>query len=86
LRSQDAEDRPSRSCPARALIGCSRERLAEASNVPAVTIGEFETGKTDPKMSTAQKLRRAMETAGVDFLDASPEAGPGVRRRGERKQ
>jgi len=65
------------------LLEWSRERLAEA---PAVTIGEFETGKTDPKMSTVQKLRRTMETAGVDFLDASPEAGPGVRLRGERKQ
>jgi hypothetical protein len=54
---------------------------AKASKVPAVTIGEFETGKTDPKMSTVQKLRRAMEKAGVDFLDATPEAGPGVRLR-----
>lgn len=61
-------------------------RLAEASNVPAVTIGEFETGKTDPKMSTVQKLRRAMEKPGVDFLDATPQAGPAVRLRGERKQ
>jgi predicted transcriptional regulator len=71
---------------ARALIGWSRERLGEAAKVPAVTIGEFETGKTDPKMSTVQKLRRAMERAGVDFIDATADAGPGVRLRGERKQ
>jgi hypothetical protein len=37
-------------------------------------------------MSTVQKLRRDMEKPGVDFLDATPEAGPGVRLRRERKQ
>lgn len=71
---------------ARSLVGWSRHKLAEASKVPAVTIGEFETGKTDPKLSTVGKLRRAMERAGVLFIDADHEAGPGVRLRGEDRE
>jgi transcriptional regulator with XRE-family HTH domain len=64
---------------ARALIGWSREDLAAASKVPVVTIGEFETFKTDPRLTTVHKLRRALEKAGVRFIDADDDGGPGVR-------
>jgi predicted transcriptional regulator len=64
---------------ARALIGWTRERLAKASSVPAVSIGEFERGETDPRLTTVSKLRRAMEKAGVEFIDATADRGAGVR-------
>jgi transcriptional regulator with XRE-family HTH domain len=64
---------------ARALVGWSRDRLAAESKVPSVTIGEFETGKTDPRLTTVGKLQRALERAGVRFLDADDDGGPGLR-------
>jgi len=67
---------------ARALVGWSREALAKASAVPAPTIRDFELGATDPKQGTVHKWRRALEAAGVQFIDADDGGGgPGVRLR-----
>jgi len=71
---------------ARALVGWSREMLADKSGVPRATIEQFEAGKTDPKQTTVHKLRRALERVGVVFQDADDEEwGPGVRLKGKRK-
>jgi len=67
---------------ARALVGWSREALAEKSGVPAITTKQFENGDTDPRLSTLHKWRRALEAAGVLFIDPnakSEEGGAGVR-------
>jgi transcriptional regulator with XRE-family HTH domain len=69
---------------ARALVSWTREDLAEKSGVFANTIRNFEHGISDPKLSTLQKWRRALESAGVQFLDdgeKADEGGPGVRLR-----
>lgn len=66
---------------ARALVGWSREALAEKSGVPAITTKQFETGSTDPRLSTLLKWRQALEAAGVLFIDPDDEAGAGVRLR-----
>ena len=66
---------------ARALVGWSREALAKASGVPAPTIRDFELDKTDPKQGTVHKWRRALEVAGVEFLDGDEAKGVGVRLR-----
>jgi hypothetical protein len=34
---------------------------------------------SDPKLSTLNKIRRALETAGVRFIDEDEMDGPGVR-------
>jgi predicted transcriptional regulator len=70
---------------ARALVGWSREELAEKSGVPEITTRQFELGKTDPRQTTVHKWRRALERAGVAFLDADDEWGPGVRLRRARE-
>jgi predicted transcriptional regulator len=70
---------------ARSLIGWSRDKLAKQSGVPAPTIEKFEVGKTTPLLTTAGKLRRALEKAGVVFIDPDEELGPGVRSRDGRK-
>jgi predicted transcriptional regulator len=70
---------------ARAIVGWSREALAEKSGVPAITTKQFENGDTDPRLSTLHKWRRALEAAGVMFIEPdarSDEGGPGVRLRG----
>lgn len=66
---------------ARALAGWSREDLAKHSGVPEITTRQFELGKTDPRQTTVHKWRRALEKAGVVFLDADDEWGAGVRLR-----
>jgi transcriptional regulator with XRE-family HTH domain len=63
---------------ARALIGWSRERLAEESGVPNRTLEKFETGTGDLKLQTAAKVRRTLEKAGVIFIDPTPDHGPGI--------
>jgi transcriptional regulator with XRE-family HTH domain len=64
---------------ARALLDWTREDLAAKSGVAAVTTIGFEHGKTDPKISTLYKWRRALEAAGVTFIDPDEKDGPGVR-------
>ena len=66
---------------ARALLGWSRATLAEKSGVPNPTLEKFEAEITSPMLVTVSKLRRAMERAGVIFIDPDSEAGPGARLR-----
>jgi hypothetical protein len=49
------------------------------------TVKGFERDGTDPKLSTLHKWRRALEAAGIEFIDPgarSDDGGPGVRLRG----
>ena len=71
---------------ARALLNWSREDLAGKSGIAAETVKGFELRGTDPKLSTLNAWRRALEVGGVVFIDPNPlggdEHGPGVRLRG----
>mgnify|MGYP000878741203 CR=1 FL=1 len=67
---------------ARAVLRWTQADLAAASKVAAITIKNIEAGGVDSKIFTLQKLRRAMEAAGVEFLDdgaPSLGGGPGLR-------
>jgi transcriptional regulator with XRE-family HTH domain len=69
---------------ARALVGWSRNELAAKSSVSSETVKRFEFRGSDPKLSTLNKWRRALEIAGVEFIDEgsrSEDGGPGVRFR-----
>lgn len=64
---------------ARALLGWSQPTLAKASGISLPTIVRME-GQQGPGRSSAANVdavRRALETAGVVFLDGDD--GPGVR-------
>lgn len=50
--------------------------MARAAEVGTATINRFETGQGSPNKSTAGAIQRALEAAGVEFLD-----GDGVRIR-----
>jgi transcriptional regulator with XRE-family HTH domain len=67
---------------ARALLGWSRDVLAEQSGTAAETVQGFESRGSDPKLGTVHKWRRALEAAGVRFIDPDEHDGPGVRLRG----
>jgi transcriptional regulator with XRE-family HTH domain len=65
---------------ARALLDWSRDDLARESKTSAETLKNFELRGTDPRQGTVIKWQRALERAGVRFLDTNDEGeGEGVR-------
>ena len=67
---------------ARALIGWSQSKLADAAVVPVSTINAFETGAPDSITNEAvDKIRIALETAGAVFIPKDGGGGIGVRLR-----
>ena len=67
---------------ARALLRWSAEDLARASTLGVTTIRRADLTEAQTSMTTANDLavRRALEAAGVDFIDDNG-GGPGVRLR-----
>jgi transcriptional regulator with XRE-family HTH domain len=66
---------------ARALIGWSQSKLADAASVPLAMVDRFETGQPDSIPAKAvDKLRAALESAGVAFIPKNG-GGAGVRLR-----
>ena len=67
---------------ARALVSWSQDQLAIASGVSLPTIKRLEPGEgtLQTKVDTMGKLKRALEAAGVIFVEENGE-GPGVRMR-----
>jgi len=67
---------------ARALIRWSAEELARHSVVSVTTIRRAELMPSATTLTRAndQAIRRALENAGVEFIDAD-KGGPGVRLR-----
>jgi hypothetical protein len=45
-----------------------------------VTVHQFESGVSQPRRATLDVIRRAFESAGVEFIDENG-GGPGVRLR-----
>jgi len=70
---------------ARALIGWSQSDLADRSGVSVGTVRNFEREASEPVPQNELALRRALEAAGVVFLDEHMGVGvrPG-RRKGRR--
>ena len=58
--------------------------VGHKSGSAAVTIKGFELLGADSKISTVQKLRGALESAGVQFIDADDDGGPAVRLRADK--
>jgi hypothetical protein len=67
---------------ARALIRWSAQQLADASAVGVTTIRRAELTASETKLTRVNDhaIRRTLEAAGVEFIDAEG-GGPGVRLR-----
>ena len=67
---------------ARTLIGWSQEELASAAGISLPTIKRLEAadGLLGGRETTAQKIRNALEKAGIEFIDENG-GGRGVRLR-----
>lgn len=66
---------------ARALLGWSQAELAERSEASLPTIKRFEASGNDPAgtVKTNERLRLAVEVAGIVFINDDAEGGRGVR-------
>jgi len=65
---------PAQCRAARALLDWSQQQLADTSKIGNATIRNFEGGKSAPQHATLDVLQRALEAAGVEFIN-----GTGVR-------
>lgn len=72
---------PAQMRAARALLGWKQTDLAVAAGVSEMSVKNIEREAASPREATLAKLRGALESAGVIFLDAGSEGGPGVRLR-----
>src|SRR5262249_44197207 len=70
---------------ARAAVGWGVRELAKKAGVTANTVTRIENG-ADAKQSTMDKLQRALEAAGIEFIQENG-GGPGVplRKRAQKK-
>ena len=64
---------------ARALVGLDQEKLASKAVVPPDDIVDFEKGSRTPSANALAAIRKALEFAGVIFIDEDDAGGPGVR-------
>jgi transcriptional regulator with XRE-family HTH domain len=71
---------PDQSRGARAMLGWSREQLADRSKVANATLADFEAGKRTPYQRTLADVRRALEEGGIEFIPENG-GGPGARLR-----
>lgn len=69
---------------ARALLQWSPEQLTQAAAVDSQTLREFEARFRRPDIATRQRLRIALEDAGVVFIDENG-GGGGARLKFNRK-
>ena len=69
---------------ARAAVGWGVRELAERANITPNTVSRIENGG-DALASTLDRIRAALEDAGVIFIDEDEE-GPGVRLRKSKDQ
>jgi transcriptional regulator with XRE-family HTH domain len=67
---------------ARALLGLSQAELAKLSGLGIATVKRLEIAtELRGAASTLWKIQTALEEAGVEFLSADKQSGPGVRLR-----
>jgi transcriptional regulator with XRE-family HTH domain len=71
---------PAQCRAARALLDWSQQELADKAGVGVVTVRNFEGGSRAPHNSTMDVIKRCLESAGVEFIDANG-GGAGVRFR-----
>ncbi|MEO5375486.1 MAG: helix-turn-helix domain-containing protein [Alphaproteobacteria bacterium] len=65
---------------ARAMVDLSRRDLAERAGIAERTLVDFERGARTPHPNNLSAIRRALESAGVEFIPENG-GGPGVRLR-----
>ena len=75
---------PAQCRAARGLLEWSQSELAHRAHVGIVTVHQLEAGISRPRNATLEVIRRAFESADVEFIDENG-GGPGVRLRKRQK-
>ncbi len=70
---------PAQCRAARGLIAWNQQELADRAHIGIVTVHQFESGLSQPRRVTLEAIRRALEAAGVEFIDEEGGRGAGVR-------
>jgi len=64
------------------MLGWSRGQLAKSALVAERTLVDFERGARNPLIRTLADIRRALEEAGIIFIDEEEDGeGAGIRLR-----
>ena len=71
---------PAQCRAARGLLDWTQQDLADSAGIGVVTLRQVEAGISAPRRATLEVIRRALEKAGVEFIDENG-GGPGVRLR-----
>jgi transcriptional regulator with XRE-family HTH domain len=68
---------------ARVLLGLTQAQLASRSGIGLATLKRIESAGTEltGTAQTMSRIQKALEAAGVTFIDQEGEQGPGVRLR-----
>jgi transcriptional regulator with XRE-family HTH domain len=69
---------PSQCRAARGLLDWTQQELADAAHIGVATIRLFEGEGAEPRHATLAVLRRALELAGIEFIEENG-GGPGLR-------
>ncbi|WP_018964097.1 helix-turn-helix transcriptional regulator [Ancylobacter sp. FA202] len=85
MESANSAITPAQSRAARGLLDWSQSALAQASNLSESTVRDFEKGRRLPTVNNLAAIQRALEAAGVIFVDENGD-GPGVRFKKERRK
>ena len=75
--------RPVQILAARSLLGLSQTELAKRASIGLATLQRMETSGNEVRGSakTIWQLEKALEAAGIMFIDQDEAHGPGVRLR-----
>ena len=64
---------------ARAALRWTAEQLADAAGVSWATIQRMENAERSPRGKSTEAVQHALESAGIVFIGADEDGGPGVR-------
>lgn len=64
---------------ARALLGWTQAKLADAADLTVDTVSRFENGKSDTRGQALIELEKAIRRGGVKLISADDREGEGVR-------
>jgi transcriptional regulator with XRE-family HTH domain len=67
---------PAQSRGARGILEWTQERLATEAGVSLSTVKDFEAGRRKPIGNNLAAIRKAFESAGIEFINGN---SPGVR-------
>jgi DNA-binding XRE family transcriptional regulator len=70
---------------ARGLLDWTQQTLADRAGVGIVTVRQFEGAENQPRRATLDVIQRALESAGIEFIDENG-GGAGVRLRKAQQQ